>query len=411
MGKNKNNKRTQYSHRPGEGDPRKTRESASRRGQQAGRMAITRLQRAVQRQEELMRHYLGEEEKEKKKKQRLDPNYDLKGAARAALDHYKDPKFDYSETVEVNIYDQYVDGKMWNHVEGQNLLQLMLDLGMAWHNVAERSKEAIKTFKQILNLDKDDHLRSRHALLRCYLDEGMGLEARTLIEEYPEDTSACFLFGMALLDHVAYHVLEEKDSSLEVANQSLLKAFEHHNYAIWIIALYPYFEQSIELLDEMTKSVPGDICPGGILDALLFYEEDAKIWIETDGAVDWIVDFLKCNELKITNPGSFLSVEEEAIEYDEEDCNAPPLVTVVNDKREESDDEEGHTIDNTETKEKREVLDEDNSEMDKTEAEYMYLNMYRTAVKMAASSSDESESKIANKLLVQLNALDIWKSA
>ena len=139
--------------------------------------------------------------------------------------------------------------------------------------------------------------------------------------------------------------------------------------------------------------------------------EDAKIWIETDGAVDWIVDFLKCNELKITNPGSFLSVEEEAIEYDEEDCNAPPLVTVVNDKREESDDEEGHTIDNTETKEKREVLDEDNSEMDKTEAEYMYLNMYRTAVKMAASSSDESESKIANKLLVQLNALDIWKSA
>ena len=71
MGKNKNNKRTQYSHRPGEGDPRKTRESASRRGQQAGRMAITRLQRAVQRQEELMRHYLGEEEKEKKKKQRL----------------------------------------------------------------------------------------------------------------------------------------------------------------------------------------------------------------------------------------------------------------------------------------------------------------------------------------------------
>ena len=87
-----------------------------------------------------------------------------------------------------------------------------------------------------------------------------------------QDTSACFLFGMALLDHVAYHVLEEKDSSLEVANQSLLKAFEHHNYAIWIIALYPYFEQSIELLHEMTKSVPGDICPGGILDALLFYE-------------------------------------------------------------------------------------------------------------------------------------------
>ena len=137
--------------------------------------------------------------------------------------------------------------------------------------------------------------RARHALLRCYMDEGMGLEARALIEQFPEvpyspllhslthslthmfnfqDHSACFTFGLALLDHVAHHLNEEEGCTLEAANHSLTHAFTHNNYAAWVIALHHSFSECVELTEELLQSVstePGEYCEGGILDALLFF--------------------------------------------------------------------------------------------------------------------------------------------
>ena len=90
-----------------------------------------------------------------------------------------------------------------------------------------------------------------------------------------QDTSACFTFGLALLDHVAHFVTEEEGCTLEAANRSLARAFQHNNYAAWVIALHASFAQCVELVGEMLQSVstePGQYCDGGILDALLFFE-------------------------------------------------------------------------------------------------------------------------------------------
>jgi hypothetical protein len=38
-----------------------------------------------------------------------------------------DPNFDYSEPEGVNLLEQYSEGKMWQHAEGQKLLEAKLE--------------------------------------------------------------------------------------------------------------------------------------------------------------------------------------------------------------------------------------------------------------------------------------------
>jgi len=381
-------------------------------------MTVTRLKKAVDKQTEFMTRYIPED---KKKKPRLDPNYNLKGAARPALDFYKDPNFDYNEPVAVNLMEQYKEGKMWQHTEGQKLLATTLELGVALHNLAHKSKDAIKTFKQILEMDTADHLQARHALLRCYLDEGYGLEARALIEQFPEDSSACFTFGLALLDHVAYFINEEEGCTLEAANASLAKAFEQNNYAAWVIALFPFFAECVELTDELLTSVSteeGVYCKGGILDALLFFAEDAQIWTDTEGAVEWVTSFLKSNKLEFVNPGTLLGTEEEVDvikddhneQYEEEAPVLVPASTAVSQKRknpeefEEEEEGEGDDVGD---------FDDDDA-VTKANAEIMYIGMYRTAVLMAKVGDPESSTTdtraVAVKLLKHLHTLPIFEN-
>ena len=94
-----------------------------------------------------------------------------------------------------------------------------------------------------------------------------------------QDTSACFTFGLALLDHVAHYVTEEEGCTLEAANVSLSRAMQCNNYAAWVLALHSSFGQCVELVDELVQSVStvaGEYCHGGILDALLFFEGEER---------------------------------------------------------------------------------------------------------------------------------------
>lgn len=50
------------------------------------------------------------------------------------------------------------DNNMWEHSEGQILLEKLLDYGIGLHNIAQKSKDAIKIFERILSHDPSDHL-------------------------------------------------------------------------------------------------------------------------------------------------------------------------------------------------------------------------------------------------------------
>lgn len=47
---------------------------------------------------------------------------------------------------------------MWEHPECQNFLEKLFDYGIGLHNIAQKSKDAIKIFERILQHDPPDHL-------------------------------------------------------------------------------------------------------------------------------------------------------------------------------------------------------------------------------------------------------------
>lgn len=81
--------------------------------------------------------------------------YDLKGAARAAREHYPDPNQKQREK-KINYLVEY-EGRLWEIPEGRNYLKAIISYGSALHNLMGKSKDAIEQFEEALTLDKDDH--------------------------------------------------------------------------------------------------------------------------------------------------------------------------------------------------------------------------------------------------------------
>jgi hypothetical protein len=115
-------------------------------------MEIKRLQRNVDKHIADMSSYVPPE---KRKKARLDPSYNLKGAARPAIPFYQDPNF-IPETPPIDLMQIYATS-MWDHSEGRDLLAKLYELAVALHNVAGKSKDAVDTFKRIFQYDPEDH--------------------------------------------------------------------------------------------------------------------------------------------------------------------------------------------------------------------------------------------------------------
>jgi hypothetical protein len=139
------------------------------------------MESRVEKQRAHMRQYLPPDVVARKK-QKVDPHFDLKGPARPARDFYLAPE---DTTEPVDLLNDY-HGKMWEHEEGQKLLLAMLEHGAALHNVGNRTKEAIATFQSMQKLDPGDHLLARHRLLGCYLDLAEAEKARALLDAFPE---------------------------------------------------------------------------------------------------------------------------------------------------------------------------------------------------------------------------------
>ena len=131
------------------------RESDERRTQMLKSLEIKRLRKIVEKQTEFLKAYINPESA---KRPKLDPLYDLKGAARPAREFYPQPGLSFTETT-VDIFVQY-EGRLSEHAEGLKLLQSMLELGLATHNVSMNTKESISIFRQMLLYDKIDVLVS-----------------------------------------------------------------------------------------------------------------------------------------------------------------------------------------------------------------------------------------------------------
>lgn len=223
------------------------------------------------------------------KSKKTDPRYELKGGARVAREYYRPPGYKEDDEPE-NLLDIYA-GRMYEHIEGQKLMKALIDLGMGLHNKCSRTKEAIAVFKEMLQLDRTDNLLARHYLLRCYFDNADGVKSRELLERFPDDEFACFAYGRALLEHISFAILEETDSSSELRNEMLSKAYSSNPYVLWMLVYNDIFS---DVINEAGEDMVEIISPtaGSIEDAYRYFFADLGIWQDTEGAIKWLKEYM-----------------------------------------------------------------------------------------------------------------------
>ena len=286
------------------------RESGERRLQMLRNLEIKRLTTIVEKQRQHMTNYFSPEVMAKKRR-KVDPAFDLKGAARPAREVYCPGADDEYEPVD--LLHSLTPGKLWEHEEGRTLLRATLNLGVALHNVGNRTKEAIRTFQSMQEMDPEDHLLARHRLLGCHLDLAEADKARSLLDAHPADKSCYFAYTRALLEYLSLQ-LKEAGSSEKLRDDELLKAYTSNPYALFALANHEIFSRVVS-----HASLIAEADEGSVEDALRFFSVNLDLWLEIDGVILWMKEFIIENDLA----PPLIQLEEEE-EEEEEDAGEGP---------------------------------------------------------------------------------------
>jgi hypothetical protein len=392
MGKNDNKGKSKggYSH-PNKKENANARESNERRIQKLKDLEIKRLENIVDKLKSSLRNYIPPNKRlaPNEKAPTIDPRYNLKGAARPALEFYKDPNFDYTEIIPENLFEK-LKGNLYEHDEGCELLHNMMDLSVALHNTTKRSKEGIEMFKEMLEYDKNDTLLVRHQLLRIYLDMGFADRAREILDNNLHDKHSLFTYSRPFIEHIAL-LLDEEDASTTVRDELLMKAYETNPYALWALVYHEYFcpvvekgFDSIRRKDESTSSVIVAE-PGSVGDALSFFEVDLDLWLDTDEVMEWLKSFVVVN--KLSPPKLDMPIIEEN-DDDSDDYNSE------NDDFELGDNDGGDNDVYEEEENEKEapnLVDFDTKKNPKLDSQF--IRMYNTAIDTALAIEKSSKHK------------------
>ena len=363
----------------------RTHESEERKMAMVRRMKISQLKGHYEKQRQRMSSYIPDEIRERMK-QKIDPAYDLKGAARVAREFYKPPG-DTSvagDDEPRNLLQEFA-GKIWEAPDGEGkvLLEKMILYAAGLHNILEQTSHAIKVFYEILEHDPEDHYNAKHRILRCYMDIGEAGKARALIEKYEDDRSCCFMYNKALIEYISFHTLQEDGSSQEICDKALEQAYHANAYALFALAYNSVFKDTVEYAN-LIRDAP----EGSVEDAISFFESDIELWEDVDGAIRWVQEYVSTKDLPpplVEVPPSTQSDDNEGAE--EEDGREGI-------DQEEADEEEGEG--------KEEIVSEDGApvsalgelgenplfneaiaSLSENERHAMYLGMVKSAFEMA----------------------------
>lgn len=106
-----------------------------------------------------------------------------------------------------------------------------------------------------------------------------------------DDEFACFAYGRALLEHISFAILEETDSSSELRDEMLSKAYSSNPYVLWMLVYNDIFS---DVINEAGEDMVEIISPtaGSIEDAYRYFFADLGIWQDTEGAIKWLKEYM-----------------------------------------------------------------------------------------------------------------------
>mmetsp|Transcript_22273 Transcript_22273/g.42413 ORF Transcript_22273/g.42413 Transcript_22273/m.42413 type:complete len:223 (-) Transcript_22273:47-715(-) len=149
-------------------------------------------------------------------------------------------------------------------------------------------EKAVAAYEECMKLDTQDKSIFRRPLVSSYLEVGLAEKARALMEQFSTDTSTVFRYSNALIEFISWKLLGEPGASEELAAKSLRLAFAANQYVAVVLTCAEVFLEVITGAKEIRNARQGTV-----EDAFEYCAWDHALWLETDGAREWLAEQLQ----------------------------------------------------------------------------------------------------------------------
>ena len=272
----------------------------------------------VKKEEEERRKSQEEEDEKPNKKRRKGPEtWKLKGAARPAhlvydfdtryVDPYikahEDAKKKASRCRNILILCKgkfgAEDDKDIPQPQCREYLSLLMQLGNLSMQL-EQMKTARTSFIECMEQDSSENpvTPARCQLMRLYMEANRPESARRLWEDLsPTDPAVWIRYSAVLIEYVSFKILKEEGSNESKCEFHLAAAIKSNIFCAYYLAFFDTFNKVMEYTDEIE-----DANESSPLEEAIEYcnSEQMGAWLGTEGAVDWVRNFI----LRNLNSGS-----------------------------------------------------------------------------------------------------------
>ncbi len=199
---------------------------------------------------------------------------DKKQTPREAIGLYK-KALKIAETEFGQDFFEKNKGHFWGLHETRPYMTAKLNVAECWYAM-DNIDQAIKDFRELLELNPNDNQGVRYLLSSLLLENRNYSEFHTLYKQYPDEASTFWYFNYAL-----FLFITEGDT--EKANSALEKAHKQNKHVLQVLTA----RKKMVLHDSDFYS------PGDESEAREYVTYSIKVWYETEGAIEWIKDFLQ----------------------------------------------------------------------------------------------------------------------
>lgn len=161
-------------------------------------------------------------------------------------------------------------GNFWGILETRPYMRARFDLAHLLCIDGKRS-EGIAHMQELLRLNPGDNQGVRHELAGCLLEDGDMEALQKLLDEYPDEYSAVWLYFRALMKF-------RQEGRTPEADACLVAAFEQNRF----VPLYLLNKK------KFPAYLPAYMGVGDDDEAVVYAGENAHIWMDTQGALMWM---------------------------------------------------------------------------------------------------------------------------
>jgi len=161
-------------------------------------------------------------------------------------------------------------GHFWGILETRPYMRARAGLAQSLWMLGKR-REAIDHYSDMLRLNPNDNQGIRYILAQCLLEEGKDEAFESLLNRYPDDAAASWLYTRALW-------FFRREGASARANTFLNEALEENRF----VPLYLLGKK------KLPKYLPAYIGWGDESEASAYATDASQIWEKTEGALEWL---------------------------------------------------------------------------------------------------------------------------